>query len=74
MHPQPIALDLDQGVAPKRRQGAIPLQVAPQRLAEWLGREADVTVTVTPSEGEAWVRLRARGATPVEAAVWMIQL
>jgi len=38
-----------------------------ERLVDWLGKEGDVTVTVVPVEGEAWVRLRARGATPAEA-------
>jgi nicotinamide-nucleotide amidase len=39
-----------------------------ERLADWLGREGDVAVSVVPSEGDAWVRLRARGATPADAA------
>ncbi len=38
-----------------------------ERLVEWLGRDGDVTVTVLPAEGEAWVRLRARGGTPADA-------
>jgi nicotinamide-nucleotide amidase len=38
-----------------------------ERLAEWLGREGDVSVSTVPADGEVWVRLRARGAT-VEAA------
>ncbi len=37
------------------------------RLADWLGREGDVSVSTVPADGEVWVRLRARGATP-EAA------
>jgi nicotinamide-nucleotide amidase len=43
-----------------------------ERLAEWLGqpesRTGDVTVTLVPGDGEAWVRLRARGAAPADAA------
>jgi nicotinamide-nucleotide amidase len=39
-----------------------------ERLADWLGKESDVTVVVTPADGEVWVRLRARGTTPTEAA------
>jgi nicotinamide-nucleotide amidase len=38
-----------------------------ERLVDWLGREGDVSVVVMPAEGEAWVRLRARGATLAEA-------
>jgi len=38
-----------------------------ERLAEWLGREGDISVSTVPADGEVWVRLRARGAT-VEAA------
>jgi competence/damage-inducible protein CinA-like protein len=38
-----------------------------ERLVDWLGKEGDVSVTVVPADGEAWVRLRARGSTPVEA-------
>jgi nicotinamide-nucleotide amidase len=39
-----------------------------ERLVAWLGGEGEVSVVVVPAEGEAWVRLRARGATPAEAA------
>jgi nicotinamide-nucleotide amidase len=39
-----------------------------ERLIDWLGAEADVSVVVVPAEGEAWVRVRARGATPADAA------
>jgi nicotinamide-nucleotide amidase len=39
-----------------------------ERLADWLGKEAEVTVVVTPADGDVWVRLRARGNTPTEAA------
>jgi molybdopterin-biosynthesis enzyme MoeA-like protein len=38
-----------------------------ERLVDRLGTE-DVTVTTLPGEGEVWVRLRARGATPTAAA------
>jgi nicotinamide-nucleotide amidase len=38
-----------------------------ERLSGWLGREGDATVTVIPADGETWVRLRGRGATPAEA-------
>jgi competence/damage-inducible protein CinA-like protein len=39
-----------------------------ERLVDWLGKEGDVAVTVVPADGEAWVRLRARASTTVEAA------
>jgi nicotinamide-nucleotide amidase len=40
-----------------------------ERLGAWLGSaEADVVLTAAPDEGEVWVRLRARGATPEAAA------
>ncbi|MBI1736636.1 MAG: nicotinamide-nucleotide amidohydrolase family protein [Candidatus Rokubacteria bacterium] len=39
-----------------------------ERLIDWLGADRDVSVVVVPAEGEAWVRLRARGATPADAA------
>jgi nicotinamide-nucleotide amidase len=38
-----------------------------ERLAPWLGAEAsarDVAVSTVPADGEVWVRLVARGATP----------
>jgi nicotinamide-nucleotide amidase len=40
------------------------------RLAAWLGpgEGTEVTVTTAPTDGEVWVRLRARGATPEAAA------
>jgi len=40
------------------------------RLAAWLtgGDGGDVVVSATPADGEVWVRLRARGATPEAAA------
>jgi nicotinamide-nucleotide amidase len=37
------------------------------RLADHLGAR-DVTLTTLPGDGEVWVRLRARGATPAAAA------
>jgi nicotinamide-nucleotide amidase len=40
-----------------------------ERLAAWLGPgEGDVALTAAAGEGEVWVRLRARGATPEAAA------
>jgi nicotinamide-nucleotide amidase len=40
-----------------------------ERLAAWLGPgEGDVALTTAAGEGEVWVRLRARGATPDAAA------
>lgn len=39
-----------------------------ERLAGWLGQEGEVAVTTLPAEGEVWVRLRARGPTPADAA------
>ena len=40
-----------------------------ERLADWLGRENDVSVVVVPAElGVVWVRLRARAGTASEAA------
>ena len=40
-----------------------------ERLAGWLGKERDIAVVVAPADGEVWIRLRARGASPAEAAV-----
>lgn len=40
---------------------------AEERLAPWLGREADVAVSCAPVEGDIWVRLVARGASPALA-------
>jgi len=39
-----------------------------ERLVDWLGRDAEVTVSTIPADGEVWVRLRARASTPAEAA------
>jgi nicotinamide-nucleotide amidase len=39
-----------------------------ERLAEWLGRDGDVTVSTIPADGEVWVRLRARASTAADAA------
>lgn len=54
-----------------RTAGVTPAEVE-ERLADWLGapesKTGDVTVTVLPANGEVWVRLRARGTTPTEAA------
>jgi nicotinamide-nucleotide amidase len=38
-----------------------------ERLLDWLGKEAPVSVTTLPAGGEVWVRLAARGATMAEA-------
>ena len=66
--------DLARSVVGTRRAIARTLHVAgvsvgdvEDRLAEWLGREGDVSVSTVPAQGEVWVRLRARGAT-LEAA------
>jgi nicotinamide-nucleotide amidase len=40
-----------------------------ERLVDWLGREGEITVSTLPTDGEVWVRLRARGATVAEATV-----
>jgi nicotinamide-nucleotide amidase len=40
---------------------------AEERLAPWLGREAEVAVSCAPVEGDIWVRLVARGASPALA-------
>ena len=39
-----------------------------ERLVDWLGPDGEVTVSTIPADGEVWVRLRARGSTPAEAA------
>jgi nicotinamide-nucleotide amidase len=49
------------------RTAGVSLGDVEDRLAEWLGCPGDVAVTTIPADGEVWVRLRARGATP-EAA------
>ena len=42
-----------------------------ERLADWVGgpesRTGDVAVAVLPADGEVWVRLRARSASPADA-------
>jgi nicotinamide-nucleotide amidase len=38
-----------------------------ERLADWLGREGEVTASTIQADGEVWVRLRARASTPAEA-------
>jgi nicotinamide-nucleotide amidase len=48
-----------------------------ERLAPWLGpgeSGSEVAVTLAPSEGEAWVRLRARGANAEAAAAALTTL
>jgi nicotinamide-nucleotide amidase len=45
-----------------------PLAEVEDRLADWLGpASTDVEVSTLPADGEVWVRLRARGATPAAA-------
>lgn len=39
-----------------------------ERVAEWLGKDGEVAVATLPTDGEVWVRLRARGATVEEAS------
>jgi nicotinamide-nucleotide amidase len=39
-----------------------------ERLADWLGRDGEVTVSTISADGEVWVRLRARATTSAEAA------
>jgi PncC family amidohydrolase len=53
------------------RTAGVALGDVESRLAPWLGRGesgGDVSVTAVPTEGEVWVRLRARAATPEAAA------
>jgi nicotinamide-nucleotide amidase len=58
------------GVAVVRtlRTVGLTLSDVEERLLDWLGREGEVAVSTVPADGEVWVRLRARGSTPVEAA------
>jgi len=53
------------------RTAGVTLADLEERLAAWLGpgeSSGEVAVTMAPSEGEVWVRLRARAATPDAAA------
>jgi nicotinamide-nucleotide amidase len=53
------------------RTAGVALADVETRLAAWLGpgdAGGDVVVTAVPTDGEVWVRLRARGATPEAAA------
>jgi len=53
------------------RTAGVALNDVETRLAAWLGpgeAGGDVVVTAAPTDGEVWVRLRARGATPEAAA------
>ena len=52
------------------RAAGVTLGEVEDRLAEWLGtaERRAVDLAVLPGDGEVWVRLRARGATPAEAA------
>jgi len=53
------------------RTAGVALGDVEMRLAPWLGpgEGGDVAVTAAPTDGEVWVRLRARGATAEAAAV-----
>lgn len=46
----------------------VPLAEIESRLSPWLGAGGDVQMSTVADEGEAWVRLRARGATATAAA------
>jgi nicotinamide-nucleotide amidase len=52
------------------RTAGIPLAEVETRLAPWLGPGdgGDVVVTAAPTDGEVWVRLRARGTSQDAAA------
>jgi nicotinamide-nucleotide amidase len=53
------------------RTAGVTLADLEERLAAWLGpgeSSGEVAVTMAPSEGEVWVRLRARAVTPDAAA------
>lgn len=50
------------------KTAGVPVADLEERLADWLGQEGDVSVVVVPVDGEAWVRIRARGTTPADAA------
>lgn len=50
------------------RAAGVGVDEVEERLAAWLGRDGDVTVTVVPAEGEVWVRLRCRAAVAPVAA------
>ncbi|HSE93486.1 MAG TPA: nicotinamide-nucleotide amidohydrolase family protein [Methylomirabilota bacterium] len=59
------------GVVRTLRLAGVTLADVEERLAEWLGSGAaagEVEVSTLPGEGEVWVRLRARGATPTAAS------
>jgi nicotinamide-nucleotide amidase len=59
------------------RTAGVALADLEERLAPWLGpgeSGSEVAVTLAPSEGEAWVRLRARGATAEAAAAALASL
>ena len=53
------------------RTAGVTLADLEERLAAWLGpgeSSGEVAVAMAPGEGEVWVRLRARAATPEAAA------
>jgi nicotinamide-nucleotide amidase len=50
------------------KTAGVPIVDVEERLGEWLGDGGEVGVLVVPAEpGEAWVRIRARGLTAVDA-------
>jgi nicotinamide-nucleotide amidase len=55
-------------VAVRTLRTVLSLSDVEERLIDWLGREGEVAVSTIPADGEVWVRLRARGSTPAEAA------
>src|SRR6266540_2028152 len=59
------------------RTAGVRLADLEERLAAWLGpgeSTGEVAVTMAPSEGEVWVRLRGRAATPEAAAAALAAL
>jgi nicotinamide-nucleotide amidase len=59
------------------RTAGVALADVEERLAAWLGpgeAGGEVAVTMAPSEGEVWVRLRARAGTPEAAAAALATL
>jgi competence/damage-inducible protein CinA-like protein len=49
------------------RTVGVPASDLEDRLADWLGKDPEVSVVTAPADGEVWVRLRARGATVEQA-------
>jgi nicotinamide-nucleotide amidase len=54
------------GLARTLKTVGVALPELEERLREWLGAEGDVEVSMVAVDGEAWVRLRARGATAAD--------